>query len=182
MEQNKVLKIYEELPPWARGVVIVGLLGVTYIVGSTIYKRVQRISSDAEEKAKLDQIQRELDSKKSSGERATFTDIQFNNFADASQNAFTNCRLPIVPCPTYLGLVCQSNSFREFYPIIKQLKNDVDFLQLQKAFGIRTVTKSWACGGDIRMNLPTLVKDQLNSYEIKTINSTMAEKGITYSF
>jgi outer membrane murein-binding lipoprotein Lpp len=182
MANDKVYKYYTELPGWAKGVVIIGVLGVTYIVGSTIYKRIQRISSDAEEKSKLDQIQKELNSKKNSGQSATFTDIQFNNFADAAQNAFTNCRLPIVPCPTSLGIVCQSNSFREFYPIIKQLKNDVDFLQLQKSFGVRTITKSWACGGNIRMNLPTLVKDQLNSYEIKTINSAMSEKGITYSF
>jgi hypothetical protein len=182
MEQNKLLRVYEELPPWARGVVVIGVIGITYIVGNTIYRRIQQVSSDAEEQRKLDQIQKELDAKKNSGSTPSFTDIQFSNFADEAQNAFTNCRLPIIPCPTYLGVACQSNSFREFYPIIKQLKSDVDFLKLQKAFGVRTVTKSWACGGDIRMNLPTLVKDQLNSYEIKTINSTMAEKGITYTF
>jgi hypothetical protein len=182
MEQNKAMKIYEELPPWARGVVIVGLLGITYIVGNTIYKKAQQISSDAEEQSKLDLIQKELDSKKSSGQIPSFTDIQFNNFADAAQNAFTNCRLPIIPCSTSLGVACQSNSFREFYPIIKELKSNVDFLQLQKSFGVRTITKSWACGGNIRMNLPTLVKDQLNSYEIKTINSTLSDKGIIYTF
>jgi len=182
MEQNKLFKVYQELPPWAKGVAVVGGMAILYVVGSTIYKRVQQVSNDAEEKVKLEKIQQEIDSQSSGGQKASYTDIQFSNFADEAQNAFTNCRLPIVPCATYLGAVCQSNSFREFYPIIKELKNDVDFLQLQKTFGVRTISKSWVCGGDIRMNLPTLVKDQLNKYEIQTINETLAKNGIKYRF
>lgn len=182
MEKENLLKVYDGLPPWARGVVVIGGIGILYIVGSTLYKKVQQAKNDKLEEEKTNKIQDELVKTKKEGMVASFSDVQFNNFADAAQNAFTNCRLPIIPCPTYLGVGCQSNSFREFYPIVKQLKNNVDFLQLQKTFGIRTITKSWTCGGDIRMNLPTLVKDQLNSQEIKTINNTLADNGITYRF
>lgn len=181
MAENKYLRVYEDLPSWARGVVVVGGIGIAYIIGSTIYKKVQQAISDADQQEKLKQIQSEIDNNKQNGLVASYNDIQFNNFADAAQNAFTNCRLPIIPCPTYLPL-CQSNSFKEFYPIIEKLKNNVDFLQLQKIFGVRTISKQFFCGGDIRMNLPTLVKDGLNSYEIKTINETMGAKGITYNF
>jgi hypothetical protein len=41
MADNKIFKVYQELPQWAKGVVVVGGLVVTYIVGSTVYKKVK---------------------------------------------------------------------------------------------------------------------------------------------
>lgn len=182
MAENKLFKVYEELPGWAKGVVVIGGMAIAYAVGSTIYNRIKRISDDADQQDKLNKVQEELNKQNQQGVKATYTDVQFNNFADAAQNAFTNCRVPVIPCSTSLGVLCQSNSYREFYPIIEQLKNDADFLQLQKTFGVRTISKQFYCGGDIRMNLPTLVKDHLNKYEIATINSTMKANGINYTF
>ena len=40
MANDKVYKYYTELPGWAKGVVIIGGLGIAYIVGTTIYKKV----------------------------------------------------------------------------------------------------------------------------------------------
>lgn len=179
--ENKLLKVYDGLPPWARGVVVVGGMTILYVVGNAVYKRIQRASSDAEEQEKLNRVKSELESKKKQGLVPSFSDVQFNNFADAAQNAFVNCRVDVIPCPTYIPF-CWSNSGKEFYAIIKQMKNDVDFLKLQETFGIRTISKQFWCGGDIRMNLPTLVKDQLNNQEIKTINNTLADNGITYRY
>ena len=181
MAENKLFKVYEGLPNWARGVVVIGGVAIAYTIGNTIYKRLQRLKSDAEEQQKLIQVQIEIDKNKKNGVQPSYNDVQFNNLADAAQNAFTNCRLSIIPCPTYLPL-CQSNSYKEFYPIVEQLKNDADFLQLQKIFGVRTISKQIYCGGDIRMNLATLVKDQLNNFEIEGLNRILKGNSITYRF
>jgi len=183
MNESTIFKYYKELPSWAKGVVVIGGIGIAYIIGSTIYRKVQQISSDAEEQNKLNQIQDEINKNKQIGISPSYNNIQFNNLADAAQNAFVNCRLPIIPCPVYLGsALCQSNSYKEFAPIVEQLKNDSDFLELQKTFGIRNISKQFVCGGDIRMNLATLVKDQLNNFEIDGLNRILKSKGITYTF
>ena len=37
MKTDNVYKYYKDLPPWAKGVVVVGSLGLAYIIGSKIY-------------------------------------------------------------------------------------------------------------------------------------------------
>jgi hypothetical protein len=183
MANDKFYKYYQDLPGWAKGVVIVGALGVTYIVVSTVYKKITSIPDLINQQKKVDQLNKDLNDKKKEGVLPTLSQTQFNNLADQAQNAFTNCRLPIIPCPVYLGsLLCQSNSYKEFRPIAEKLKNDADFLQLQSTFGTRTIQKGWGCGGNIVMNLPTLVLDQLNGYEVEAINKILSKNGISYQF
>ena len=37
MANDKLYNYYKDLPPWAKGVVVVGGLGMVYIIGSKIY-------------------------------------------------------------------------------------------------------------------------------------------------
>jgi hypothetical protein len=175
--ENKALKIYEELPSWAKGVVVVGGLAMGYILVSTIYKKFASIPDALDEQRKLNQLKEDL-SEKLVTQDATYDDTMYNNLADEAENAFVNCRLDIVPCSTYLGIVCQTNSFREFRPVVEKLKSDVDFLKLQEAFGVRSISKQFWCGGAKDFNLPTLVRDQLNHYEISRLNTIMADNGV----
>lgn len=180
--ENKALKIYEELPSWAKGVVVVGGLAMGYILVSTIYKKFASIPDAIDEQRKLNQLKEDLNKKVNSGQDPSYSDTMYNNLADEAENAFENCRLDIVPCSTYLGIVCQTNSFREFRPVVEKLKTDVDFLKLQEAFGTRSIYKQFWCGGAKNFNLPTLVRDQLNHYEIERLNTIMADNGVTYEF
>ena len=99
---NKVYEYYEGLPSWARGVVIVGGLVVVYIVGYTIYKKIQTLASSADTQNKLNQINDDLNSKLKQGQQPTFSSTQYNNFADEITAAFTGCdwSSPIIPVPT----------------------------------------------------------------------------------
>jgi hypothetical protein len=179
MDKKTILKVYEDLPNWARGVVVVGGLAVVYIVGSTIYRKVTSITSAVDEQRKLNQMNDDLNKKLKNGQQATYDDSQYNIFADEATVAFNGFRLDIIPCSTYLGLFCQSNTFRELRPVIEKLQNDVDFLKLQQAFGTRTITKPIT---DITKTLPELVRYQLNHYEIERLNTIMSDNGITYQF
>ena len=183
MAKDNVYKYYTELPSWAKGVVIVGVLGVTYIVGNTIYKKILAAKAMQDEQNKLNQTRTDLNTQIQQGQKSSYSQTQYNNWADEIVAAFNGCHLPIIPLPTQLGdALAWSNPGIAIREIIKQLKNDVDFLQLQNAFGVKTITKSWVCGGDIKMSLPALVKYQLNKPEILALNEILAKNGITYRY
>jgi len=186
MSDNKALKVYEDLPNWARGVVVVGGLVVLYIVGNTIYKKVQGLVTSVDTQNKLNQINNDLNTKLNQGQQATFNSTQYNNFADSIVSAFTGCDTSsrVVPVSTNIPLLgAYSNSGTVVYNIINQLNNDVDFLALQKAFGTKTISKSWICGGDYNnVTLAGAIAYQLDEYEILGINNLLASRNITLRF
>lgn len=183
MAENKALKVYEDLPQWARGIVVVGGLVVVYIVGNTIYKKIQKLASSADSQNKLNQVNNDLDAKINQGQQPTFSSTQYNNFADSIGASYTGCDFssPIIAVPTkYLGW---SNAGATLYNILYQFNNDVDFLALQKAFGTRTITKSWVCGGDYtNVTLSAATQNQLNSQEISALNTLLSSRGISERF
>ena len=186
MGDNKAFKVYEDLPNWARGVVVVGGLVVLYIVGNTIYKKIQGLSSNVDTQNKLNQINNDLNNKLNQGQQPTFNSTQYNNFADAIAAAFTGCDYssPIIPISTSVPIIGgYSNSGAVVYNILYKFNNDVDFLALQKAFGTRTISKSWLCGGDFNnVSLEAAVTNQLNNYEISGINDLLSSRNITLRF
>lgn len=186
MAENKIFRVYEELPQWAKGVVVVGGLAVTFIVGNTIYKRIKAFSDSADAQNKLRQLEDDLNNKLKQGQQPSFSSTQYNNFADSIQSAFQGCdySTPIVPVPTtWILNIGWSNSGASLFNILYQFNNDVDFLALQKAFGTRNITKGWYCGGDYtNVTLSQSVNNQLNTQEIAAINKLLTQKGITYRF
>ena len=186
MADSKVFKVYQELPQWAKGVVVVGGLVVTYIVGNTIYKRIKAFSDSADAQNKLRQLEDDLDKKLKQGQQPTFSSTQYNNFADSIQTLFEGCdyTTPIIPVPTsWILNIGWSNSGASLFNILYQFNNDVDFLALQKAFATRTISKGWYCGGDYtNVTLSQAVNKQLNNQEIYAINKLLTQKNITYRF
>ena len=79
-----------------------------------------------------------------------------------------------------------SSVFYEFYEDLDelqtQLKNDADFLSLQKAYGIRSIQRGWWCPNKNNMNLNTIVTDMTIATEKDLLNQVLAKKGITYRF
>ena len=183
MADNKVFQTYEGLPPWARGLVVVGGLVLVYVVGNTVYKKLFPSQDLIDAQNRVKQASDDAKKLENNGVSATFADTQYNNFADAIAAAFSGCdsSSPWIPATTnYIGY---SNSGTTVYNIIHQFNNDLDFLNLQTAFGTKTIVKSWVCGGDYtNVDLAGAVTNQLNSVEIKGINDELTKRGITYRF
>jgi hypothetical protein len=179
MTENKIIRVYEDLPNWARGVVIVGGLAISYIVVSTIYKTIKSVPDAIKEQQKRNQMDADLKRRINQGQDPSYDESQYNILADEALVAFNNFRLDIIPCPTSFGIFCQSGSFRQIRPIIQQLKSDVDYLKLVQAFGKKTASK-WF--GDQTKSLPEFVRYQLNHYEIESLNEIMSDNGLTYQF
>ena len=75
-----------------------------------------------------------------------------------------------------------SYSGEYLYKIILQLKNNVDFLKLQTAFGVRTYDQCGIFNGDFTGNLTQAVNDELTASEIAELNKQLTKKGIVYRF
>lgn len=108
----------------------------------------------------------------------TFTDAQFNIWADSIQQQFAGCDYSIA-LPGQL-----TGSGKVLNNILKQLNNDADFAKLVITYGTREYDQCgiWPMSGNFRGNLNQAVTDELASNEISMLNSTLASRNIKYRF
>lgn len=174
---NAAYKYYKELPAWAKGVTVVMGAVVAVVLGKRVYQIVDNAILKAKAKKSLKDVSNEQRKLQASGVSASFPASQYKAWADSIQNQFDGCD---VSAPVGDRL---SKSGTTLYEIITNFKNDMDFLELVKAFGTRTYDQcGWFTGDVENATLYTAVTDELQSGEIKTINEALAKQGITYRF
>lgn len=177
MAENKLLRVYEDLPSWARGIVIVGGIGIAYIVGTNIVKIVKSASAAANEKAKQAEIQNDLNSLSNNGVVPTYTDSQYASWADSIQAALTGCDYTM--SASVFGILTDTGT--AVWDVLSNLKNDADFLKLSKAYGTtRVITKHFYCGyfDDVTGSLTTVLTRILNPQELSKINERLRSNGL----
>lgn len=183
--KNPTYSYYKELPPWAKGVVIVGGLFVAYLAGTAILRKLKQAKNAREAKESVRSAEAEKRRLQSSGMRASFNPSQYMTWANSIETAFEGCD----PMGTLtwgadspLGAVSfWSNSGFKVATILNQLKNDLDYLNLTTAWGTRTYD---ACGfftGDVTdVDFAKAVADELTAREITNLNQILKSKSITY--
>jgi len=191
---KRVTSIYTDksINGWVRGIAWIGTAAVLYIIGNAIVKNINAAKSAADQAARQAQLDGEIASKMNGtgtdasgnavpAQNPSYADSQYAAFADAIQNALSGC--DFTPSATLLGIL--SDSGTAVYNVIQNINNDVDFLKLEKAYGLRTISKSWYCGylSDItNADMETALTRVLDSQEISYLNNYMAGKGISYKF
>jgi hypothetical protein len=182
---------YKDLPSWAKGVALVGGLVIVYVAYTQIGKLMANLKSSADQAARQKQLDSEINDKVSLGQMANYPNSQYNNWADAIQTALSGCdysfsQIVIPISPNVLKSKLLSSDGEKVYGVLENLENDIDFLQLEKAFGVRTLTKSVWCGyfsGDIKdVDLSSAMTKVISSEELSFFNDYLASKGITYKF
>jgi len=120
---DNLYKYYKDLPGVAKAAVLIGGGVILYMVGKPIYLKL--FPSDAQKKAILDNKAAEADLNQAlkSGAKASYPDSQYSAWASKLADTFSGCDV----------LLLAGQPVRD---ILNQLKNDVDFLKLQKAYGI----------------------------------------------
>lgn len=195
MSNGKLIDWYKGLPPWARGVMIVGGSAVVVYTGYEIIKGIndkkKQKLAEAEVLGTLDDLN-DLGSK---GIVPSYPQSQYEQWADGIQTTFTGCDpsrsnfVPLIFSPTNIGDASTashySNSGAYVLNIVLGLHNDADFLALQAAWsgptGSRSISKHWWCGGDIdNATLTAAIADQLNTDERTALNTVLKSLGITY--
>jgi hypothetical protein len=165
--ENKAYTYYTELPAWAKGVVVVGGLAVTYIFVSQIISRIKKQASDKQNRQAVESANDDLQDLIKSGKKPTLTKAQTDAMADAIFNQYKNA-----------DLLLQS------YPVTERafnnLKNDADFLLLKKSWDIRTYPDAFL-GSVSNVTLEAAIQNELFNSSITKLNAILAKKGIKYT-
>lgn len=163
--QNKVYQYYKELPPWAKGVIIIGVGLGAWTIYTRIAGKIKANQALKGSKEVVNNVNVEINNLRKSGASPSFPDTQYKIWADA-----------IYSCYAGWG-TCSGDT------IFSSLKNDFDVLKLIQAFGIRTIPSgAWNPSPDFTGSLPAVMRDELSYWEISSINKILAKKGITYKF
>jgi hypothetical protein len=164
MKSDNLYKYYKDLPQWAKGVVVVGGLGVTYLLGSSIYNRYFRPKSQDVLNAEndIDRLSNTL--------KASYGDATYDEYANTIYNAQR----------TSLG-----NDSGAILDVALLMKNDLDIAKLIKAYGTRQdyafgfPTEKYGLFGAMRKGIEADLFGAF-SYRIGKINNYWASQGITY--
>lgn len=189
MAQEKLFQVYNGLPPWAKGVVVIGGLAMVYFTGRFTYNFVKRqidIKFSKKTRAEFKDDLRRLAAK---GIKPTFLESQYLAWADQIQEQFSGCdskqNVFDMSDPIFGWAGNYSGSGKLFVTIAKSLRNDADFAALIVAYDIRTYSQ---CGnifglnifGEVTGGLYTAIIDELDQGERNGINKYLESKGITY--
>lgn len=157
------------LPPWAKGVVAVAVVGG---VGYLIYQ-LQKAGSliktpeEKTDKEEADQQEAELQ-KEVKKKPLTYPLSQYKTFANGIEEATNE----------------EGTDEEAIYAIFRKLKSNADYLALQKAWGnpTRFVTPSWYIFYTTgkKFTIPQLLRNDMSSSEIKKINTILMNNKITY--
>ena len=168
---NGVYKFYKELPPWAKGVVVVGGGLVLFMVGKRVYKSVFPSESDKRNRQLFNDVGKEIIKYQNSGQSASFPDSQFETFANTIYNSMR---------------FAAGDDYATVELTLKKMKNNLDVAKLLKAFGKRQDYFFGIPTGD-PMDLFTYVQKELGNdfagltnYRVRNINADWKRKGITY--
>lgn len=170
-------RYYKDLPPWAKGVVIVGGFALVGYVVIRAYNSI-KASKDKKEALELaDDAQNEINQLKAKGIRPTYTQPQYVSFADKIVIALDSC----------------GSDEQSVYNVFNAMKNKADVLNLISAFGVkyyqpcaatnpisytRYLVDSKTFGG----NLSVWLSFDLTRSEISKINKILEDKKIDYKF
>ena len=175
---------YKDLPSWAKGVVVVGVGVVGYIVISKVYKGIKKAADKSKESKTTKDITQELRDLQSQGIRKSFTDSQYKAWADIIQQQFDGCDFKQnvfdMSDPLFGWAGTFSGSGKLVAGIFNQLKNNTDFAALVSAYGVRTYDQCGLWTGNVTGNIYKAIADELDEGERKELNKKLASKAITY--
>ena len=163
MTNDKVYNYYKDLPPWAKGVVVVGGLGMVYIIGSKIYAATKPKPQD------IVNVENDID-KLEIKMQPSYGDASYDQYANTIYNAQR----------TSMG-----NDSGAILDVAKLMKNDLDVAKLVKAYGTRQdyafgfPTEKYGLFGAMRKGIESDLYGAY-SYRIGKVNSDWSSKGITY--
>jgi hypothetical protein len=181
--ESKSYQYYKELPSWAKGVVVIGVLGVTYLFANQIIKKIKEDAAKKSAEENLNQSRSELQQQQQNGVPATFSKSQYDAMATEIADEFEGCDTSGLNFGVILEYLDLSTSAKKVYDIVGKLNNNRDFLELIDSFGVRTWDACGVWNGNVEnKTLYQGVTNELNGGEIKFINNYLKQRGITYQF
>ena len=179
--QDKVYNFYKELPPWAKGVIVVGGAAVVYFTATRIFRNIKNARNKRDAKKTQSEVKSELAQLQQQGIKKSYPDSQYNAWADKIEKQFDGIDWKQNWFDKDVPIIGQwSGSGKSVAEIFKQLKNNTDLLALVAAYGVRTYDQAGVFTGDFTGNLYQAIQDELDKGEIDALNALLKKKGITY--
>lgn len=165
-QANTTFKFYHDLPPWAKGVVIVGGALVVYMVGYSAWNLIGKALAPpppnlAEPQSAVNTVQ----SLATQGETPTATTTQFQSWVNSLVSIFNGCY----------------HDWQDLEQVYTNLNNDADIYELIATFGTQSITSCLGFGGGT-FSLSQCMDKIIGASEIANVNSIFATKGITFRF
>ena len=162
---------FAELPPWARGVLVVGGGIVVVLIGGKLYHLVFPSQKDKQDKALYNSIKSEIQQNSRSGQQASYPSSQYDTFANSIYDDL-------------YGIV--GNNYGNVVTIMERMNNNLDVALLIQAFGLRQL-RVFGLPSGAPIDLFSFVNHKLgseyfglSSYKITEINDNWSKKGIKY--
>jgi hypothetical protein len=175
--KNKVYTYYTELPDWAKGVVVVGVLGVSYIVISRTIARIRKNKDIKDSGKEADYASQDLIELAKRGIRPTLDRTQMEILIKSLEQSMNGC----------------SYSQSKIENAFKKLNNEADLKLLIRDFAVRfyqpcAISSPISYGIYLTDNkhfggsLATWLNYDLDSSDINSINKILANKNINFKF
>lgn len=161
-------QVWMSLHPIARGIIAVAAVGTTMYVGYKAYKYFSAADDRGDLKAENKDAAKDLKTLMQSGVKATYMDSQYTTWANQLKEAFDGCGT-------------SNGTWRSIYG---QMKNDVDVLKLQDAYGTRTFDEcNWEGNfGDFEGTLSQAIVHELSTNEQSELNKLLETAKISIRY
>jgi hypothetical protein len=160
-------EIFKELPKWAQGVIAVAIIGGIGIVGYNIYKTIQKKQNQKDQKKELDNANNTVVNLTKAGQKPSLDSFKLAQLANQIHSALNG----------------YGSDESAVYRVFLQVKNDLDVVNLTKAYGIRKLSSgNWNPATDFEGTLGQSLTEELSAKEIEALNMILAKKGIKYRF
>jgi len=175
MADKGALRVYTELPSWAKGVVVVGGLVVGYLAVTSILKSIKAKKTKEESLQEVNNANTELNTQIQTGKGPTIARSSAEVMANAIVAAANDC----------------GTDEKQIYAQFDKVKNQADILLFVDVFGLRKKVRcpfsddpreSFFSANTPPMSLSAMINSELDATQIATINNKLASKGITYKF
>ncbi|MCE5295091.1 MAG: hypothetical protein LLF94_10840 [Chlamydiales bacterium] len=175
---NGFFSYYKELPQWAKGVVVIGGAVVVGLIGISVVRKLRGVSDIAKAKRQLRNTNNDLKALEQTGLRGSFPKSQYSAWASQLHTQFGGCDFSATFYSSRLPFA--SSSFIMLANIVKQLKNDVDWLSLVSEYGVKTYDQCGIGTGDFTGDLYAAISDELTAQETAELNKLLQERKISY--
>lgn len=175
---NGFFSYYKELPPWAKGVVVIGGAAIVGLVAISVMRKVRGAADLAKAKRQLRSASTDLKALEQTGLRGSFPKSQYDAWASQLATQFGGCDASATFYSTSLPFA--SDSFILLAKIVKQMKNDADWLMLVTSYGVKTYDQCGIGNGDFTGDLYAAIADELTTKETAELNKLLQERKISY--
>lgn len=139
---------FNKLPGWGKAILIIIALIILFWLFNYAKGYLTGVKNKATAKGEISQLE-------SMGIQQSYPDQRYQGLADDIENAIAGW----------------GTDEEAIYDVMRQIKNDIDFLKLQNAFSVRD--------GE---NLSQWMRGDLSSSEMASVNSILSSNGVTYRF